>query len=245
MALILREMSTRYGRSPGGYVWAVLEPLGAILVLSFGFALLIRTPSLGTSFILFYATGFLPFSLYQTLSNTVARSIVFSRALLFYPAVTWMDALIARFSLNALTGVLITYLLLVGILIVSDVRVVINMEVVIEAMLLTMVLGLGIGVLNCALMGLFPIWDVVWSIATRPLFIVSGVLFLYEDLPANVQAILWWNPLLHIIGLMRSGFYSTYSPDYVSIPFVVGIGLICMTMGLILLKRHYRTILNN
>ncbi|MDJ0823602.1 MAG: sugar ABC transporter permease, partial [Paracoccaceae bacterium] len=26
MALMLREMSTSFGRSPGGYLWAILEP---------------------------------------------------------------------------------------------------------------------------------------------------------------------------------------------------------------------------
>ena len=36
LALMLREMSARYGRSPGGYLWALLEPLGAILILSSG-----------------------------------------------------------------------------------------------------------------------------------------------------------------------------------------------------------------
>ncbi|WP_311200115.1 hypothetical protein [Phaeobacter inhibens] len=49
-ALVLREMSTRYGRTPGGYLWGILEPLAAILFLSLGFSLVIRTPSLGTSF---------------------------------------------------------------------------------------------------------------------------------------------------------------------------------------------------
>ena len=43
-ALVLREMSTRYGRTPGGYIWSLLEPIAAILFLSLGFSLVIRTP---------------------------------------------------------------------------------------------------------------------------------------------------------------------------------------------------------
>lgn len=156
MALVLREMSTRYGRSPGGYVWAILEPLGAILILGFGFSLLMRAPSLGTSFLLFYATGYLPFNLYQSLSVTVARSISFSKALLFYPTVTWVDALLARFLLNLLTGLLVTYILFVGILMFTETRVVLQAGPIVELLTLAALLGLGIGTLNCALMGLFP-----------------------------------------------------------------------------------------
>lgn len=46
-ALMLREMSTRYGRTPGGYVWAVAEPLGLIIVLGLAFELIAQAPSLG------------------------------------------------------------------------------------------------------------------------------------------------------------------------------------------------------
>jgi len=244
MALILREMTTRYGKNPGGYVWALLEPLGSIVILSFAFAMLMRSPSLGNSFVLFYATGFMPFSLYNTLANSVARAISFSSSLLFYPSVTWVDAILARFLLNSLTGSLISYILLSGILAVIDTRIVLDFPPMVEAMGLTMLLGLGVGTLNCALGGLFPTWDLIWSIATRPLFIVSGIIFIMEDLPRTVQNILWYNPLIHITGLMRSGFFPMYTPQYVSQTYVLAIALGTLVMGLILLGRYHRDILN-
>ena len=33
VALMLREMVTTYGRSPGGYIWAVVEPVAAATAL--------------------------------------------------------------------------------------------------------------------------------------------------------------------------------------------------------------------
>lgn len=244
IALVLREMSTRYGRTPGGYLWGILEPLGAIIVLSVGFGLLLRNPPLGTSFLLFYATGYMPFNLYQTLSLTVARAIGFSRPLLQYPAVTWADAVLARFLLNSLTGILVAAILLVGILAVIDSRTVLDLAPVLIAMLLAMLLGLGVGVLNCAIIGLFPVWDVVWSIATRPLFIASGILFLYDELPQLARDVLWYNPLVHITALMRAGFFPMYAPLFVSEVFVIASGLVPLALGLVLLGRYHRDILN-
>lgn len=116
MALILREMSTRYGRTPGGYVWAVLEPVGALVVMSVVFAILLRAPPLGNSFILFYASGYLPFIISATIMANVQSAISFSKPLLMYPAVSWLDAIIARFILNLLTGVVIFIIVFVGIL---------------------------------------------------------------------------------------------------------------------------------
>lgn len=243
MALILREMTSTYGRSPGGYIWAILEPLGVIMILSFGFSLLIKSPSLGTNFLLFYATGYLPFMLYQSVSLTVARSLHYSKPLLFYPSVTWVDSIIARFTLNALTQVMAGFILLVGILVVADTRTVLDIQPLLLATCLAALLGLGIGSLNCLLMGLFPVWAQIWSIVTRPLFLASGVLFLYEDLPPLVQNVLWYNPLMHVVGLFRQGLYSLYNPTYISSLFVLGVSLICMALGLLLLRRYHKDIL--
>ncbi len=243
-ALILREMSTRYGRTPGGYIWAILEPLAAILFLSVGFSLIIRAPSLGTSFLLFYATGYLPFDLYQSLSNTTARALLFSKPLLKYPAVTWVDAILARFILNSLTGILVILLLIGGILAVVDSRAVLDMGPVLQALGLAMLLGLGLGTLNSVLTGLYPLWEIAWSIITRPLFIASGVLFLFEDLPPAARDLLWYNPLIHIIGLMRAGVYPTYTAAYVSITYVLLISMVLLVLGLLLMRRYHRVILN-
>ena len=244
MALMLREMSSRYGRSAGGYVWAVVEPLAAILILSFGFALVLRSPSLGNSFILFYATGYLPYNLFQTLSNTTARSIAYSKPLLMYPVVTWMDAVLARFILNLLTAVLITYLLLTGILILIDTQTLVQMGPLANATLLAALLGLGVGTLNCAIGGLYPVYYTIWAIATRPMFLASGVIYIYEDLPRKAQAVLWYNPLLHITGEMRTGIYPTYAPQYINEIYVLGFGLVTLFLGLVLLRRYHRDILN-
>lgn len=244
MALILREMSTRYGRTPGGYLWAILEPLAGIIVLSAGFSLVMRTPSLGTSFLLFYATGYLPFDLYNNVSGAVSKAINFSKPLLKYPTVTWVDAVLARFFLNSLTSILISILLLGGILIMIDSRTILDFPPIVTAMAAAMLLALGVGVLNCALIGLYPIWEMIWSVLTRPLFIASGIFFLYDTMPPFARDILWYNPLIHIVGLMRTGFYSTYTAAYVSILYPLTIALITLVLGLILLGRYHRDILN-
>lgn len=244
-ALILREMSSRYGRSPGGYLWAVLEPLGMITLMTIGFSLLLRSPPLGTSFLLFFATGYTPFTFYQTLSITLARAITFSKALLAYPVVTWVDALIARLLLNGLTGILVSYIIMGVVLALQSDPVSIQIGPVIEAMALALLIGVAVGTLNCALMGLIPVWAQIWSIVTRPLFIASGVIFIYEDMPQLAQTILWYNPLMHVVALMREGFYPSYTASFVSVPFVVGCGLVILFLGVVLLGRYHRDILSN
>ena len=103
LALILREMSTSYGRSPGGYLWAILEPALAIGVMVAIFSTGFRSPRLGTNFPIFYASGFLVYFCFSNPSIRVSQAVNFSKQLLAYPRVTFIDTIIARFLLSALT----------------------------------------------------------------------------------------------------------------------------------------------
>lgn len=243
VALMLREMSSQYGKSPGGYVWAIFEPLGMIIILSFGFSLMLRSPSLGNSFLLFYATGFLPYNLFNKISRLTMTSITYSRALLKYPAVTWFDAVMARAVLNTLTSALISYLLLAGILIVVDSRTVLDYPPILDSFAMAACLGLGFGLVNCVITGFFPVWQQIWNIFTRPLFIASGVIWIYPTLPSTAQNILWYNPLVHVTGLVRTGFYPTFEPQYISGSYVYGLSLVLIALGLLLMRRFHLQIL--
>ena len=64
------------------------------------------------------------------------------------------------------------------------------------------------------------------------------MLHTYEARRRGLQAILWWNPLVHIVGVMRAGFYGTYDPSYISCPYVLGIALTTFVIGAYLLRRH-------
>lgn len=244
LALVLREMSSTYGRSPGGYIWAILEPVGMILILSVGFSLLMRTPSLGNSFLLFYASGYLVFSHYKLLEKSVSKSILYSRRLLLYPAVTWFDAIIARLVLNFLTSLMNIIIILGGILVFSETGVVLDYPPIVAAIILATFLGLGVGTLNCLLSGLFPIWSTVWKIAMRPLMIGSAILYIYEDLPQAAGNVIWWNPLVHITGLFRTGVFPTYYPQYISEAYVFGVAAVTFAFGMLFLSAYHSDIIN-
>jgi len=242
-ALIMREMTTTYGQSPGGYIWAVLQPLGGIILLSLAFSLFARAPSLGTSFVLFYATGYMPFEIYTQLSNRIGMALQYSKPLLAYPGVTWLDAVLARFILNTLVGMTVFAILIVGIMIVVNTRTHIDILPILTGVALVALIGLGVGMMNCLLIGYFPVWERIWSIVNRPLFLASGIFFLYDDVPPIGQDIVWWNPLIHAIGHVRTGFYPSCQPTYISLPYAFAVALVLVLLALIFLRNGYKAVL--
>ena len=237
-ALMLRGMDTKFGRAAGGYIWAIAEPLGGILLLSVAFSLALRSPPIGTSFLLFYATGVVPFRAFNAMAGAVSTSISANRGLLAYPVVDPIDAVFARFALNFMTDFIVAALLFTGIIWINDLHVNLDLATIAGAFVLGSLLGLGVGTLNCVLFGLFPTWKNVWAVLTRPLFLMSGVLFLFEDVPTNFRDILWYNPVAHVISLMRAGFFGAYDPVHVSVTYVLAVAAITFVIGGYLLRRY-------
>jgi len=244
LALMLREMSTSYGRSPGGYIWAVLEPVAGIVLLVLIFSLMVRHPPLGTNFAIFYATGLVPFMMYMGISSKVAGALTFSHQLLVYPSVTFVDAILARYALDFLTQLLVSYIIISGILMMFDTQTALDFPGIALAYGLLGALALGVGVLNCFLSTMFPLWTRIWAIMNRPLLLVSGIIFLPENVPEPYRTYMLYNPLVHVIGQMRKSFYPYYDAPYVSATYVFGISLILTAAGMLFLLRYHRDMLN-
>lgn len=244
MALILREMSSTYGRSPGGYIWAILEPIAGIAIFAVAFGVMGFSPPLGESFGLFFATGFLPLALYQTLAMKVGTAIRYSRALLAYPNVTYVDAIIGRAVLAFLTQVVVFSIIVMGLILIADLNLIIDYTRVARAFMMAFALGVGIGMVNCFLMSLFPIWQFIWAVLNRPMFIASGVLFLIDDLPDHIRETIMLNPMAHVVSMMRSGLFSSYDAPYASEVYVYLVAGLLALLGMILLHRYHRIIMD-
>lgn len=242
-ALILREMSATYGRSPGGYIWVILEPVLGIGLLVVIFSIGFRAPPIGTSFALFYATGILALFMFTTTVSKVSQSINYSRQLLNYPRVTFVDAILARFLLNTLTQCVVMAVILSAICLATDTRSSFQLGRFVGFVAMGSGLGLGVGMLLCTLISQHPIWQTVWGVLTRPLVLVSGVLVPHEAVPQPYQAWLDWNPIVHIVAQMRLSFYYSYRAEYLDVRYVCVVSLISGTFGIFFLRRYYRNMM--
>lgn len=245
VALILREMSTSYGRSPGGYIWAVAEPVLVLGLLSVVFSFIINSPPIGKSFPLFYATGYLPFMVFNDVANKTATALRYSKPLLQYPTVTYVDAVLARAILHFITHALVGYIVFCGIFIAFDINYQIRFEFLFIGYLIGGCLGIGVGLINCYLFMSIPAWERIWQIITRPLVFISGLFLTYDSLPLFAKEILWWNPLIHTVGLTRMGIFDFYNGSYVSIVYPLMFSLAAAALGFLLLLRNHSRLLEN
>lgn len=232
-ALLIREMITRYGRSSLGYLWALLEPVGVIFLLTTLFMQIAHAPPFGHSFALFYATGYLAFHWVTDISAVSARSVHVNRPLLSFPAVSALDTVLARFILQSLTGLAVASIIFTGVFAGLGDPVTLAPAPLMQSFALAMLLAIGIGVFNCWAFALSRGWELAWGIVSRPLLLVSCVFYSYEALPEMARDVLWFNPIIHVVGLLRLGIYPVYDATHVSTGYVVFISLALLSCGLI------------
>ncbi|WP_422374624.1 ABC transporter permease [Roseibium sp.] len=232
-ALIVREMTTRYGNKIGGYMWAVLDPVLTIAILTTVFSAVAHVPPLGRSFALFFATGYAAFYMYRSTSDQVSSAVEANRALLNYPVVMPYDTIISRVILQIIT-LFVVNMLLFGSLYFMVPFEKIDLAPIFFASIIAITLGAGVGAANIVWFHLSSTYQQVWGIINRPAFIVSGVFFIPETVPQPFQSILLWNPLVHVIGIFRTGFYPTYRAEFVNLPYVLGLSIFSLAFGMFL-----------
>lgn len=226
-ALMLREIATARSNGAFGYFWAVLEPVLTIALLSVILSQALIAPPLGHSFALFYASGVVPMMMFTAIVGKASLAVAFSRPLFTFQPVQILHSLIARFVLATLTQVLGAVLVFGG-LGGGDID---GLRFA-GALASCLILALGFSALGCFLSAIWRPWPLVWGIVARPLLLMSGVFLVVDDLPDPQRAFLLWNPLAHIISMVRGAMYPEYGAGLADLLFVALVSAIALVSGL-------------
>lgn len=240
-ALVLREISGRFGNSRLGYLWAFLTPLIGILTLYIVFANLRESRS-EFPLLLFLVTGWTTYGLYQDMANALAGAAEANKGLLMHPVITRLDLLTARVVLEVLTAfaLLSAYAFIAAMIEGSPLPD--DPGLVIVSFLSAGSLGIGVGLMLAALKTNFPMVDKIVAPINRIGFFVSGVLFTARDLPSWTYEYIRWNPMLHPIEGMRQGWFQSYDSPVLDLSYTWMIILPAIALGLVLERRSRRRI---
>jgi capsular polysaccharide transport system permease protein len=242
-AIILRETKTKFGRYKFGYAWAFVEPIVYVSLFVLIRAFVSANSAVGTQMVIYVVTALLAFRMFMAICSSTMKAIASNMALLAFPPVKPVDCLIARVILEALTMAVIWLIFYTALTAVSELRVVVDYNNLIGAFGAIVLLGAGIGTLNAIISSLFSWYERIWSMASLPLFIMSGVFFNPSQLPETARAIVEWNPIAHCVEWVRFSTQFTYHP-MLDRGYVVAFGLAALTTGLLLERMNRYRLLN-
>ncbi|GJD33198.1 ABC transporter permease [Methylobacterium aerolatum] len=234
-ALMLRDMRTRFGGTLWGYAVVVLWPCIHIFAL-IGIYTFQHIPApVGTSSALFFATGAVPVLIFQYISREVMKAVLVNRPLTYYPQVKLFDLILARVLVEIVTG-------FIGLLLIVSVLVALGIDprptdsfVAVTGYLAAILLGIGVGVVNVAIVGFFPGWLIGYALFNIVMYVASGIIFMPSFLPEKIYVWMKYNPALQLTEWVRSAYYPSVGlrVDYL---YVVMFALTSLSVGLLLVK---------
>lgn len=243
-ALTWRQFTPRNRRDKLRLIWVFVEPIGQIALMMAIFSLIGRAPAYGDSFALFLLTGVAVLNTFTSTAQLVAGAIYgLNRTSRLAPVGLFHEAL-ARTLFTLIVVAIYMPILMWGLSVVQHADVgPHHLAMALAALLLTGLMGFGVGLLRGYAMLFVPVIERVYVILSRGLIFVSGVFFAPSLMPPQLRDLLIWNPLLHAVEMLRLGIYAEYPTIVFSDLFLVGFMLGATSLGVALIWRKRATIL--
>lgn len=243
-ALYLREQMARFGRYSIGYLWALVEPIVHVTVLSVIFYAFSKKDSGSFDFPLFVMSGIMPWLLFKNTVNKTTQCISTSSSIFYLNTVRPIDLVLARAMLElniniGCTIALITVFYFIGYDVHFD-----NFLLFLTANFLIFIMALGIGLFTSVAQCYKDEVSRIIAMCFRPLYLVSGIFFSINVIPDEYRDYLLLNPLINAIQLVREGYHENFHSPYVSLSYLAMFSLSCLFIGLFYYTLNWKKILD-
>jgi len=204
-------MHSRFGRSRFGYLWALIEPISHVAVMSVVYWAINRQAPVGDNVILFFVTGVLPYFLFQKTALHLGGALRGNQLLMRLPLVSGMDIVVARALLEGATWLVVLTIILSAMILGGRAPLPNEPLVCAAAAVMTFGLGFGVGLINAVLMTIWKSWVMIYPTITRPLYHFSAIFFFIDRIPADLRDWLSWNPMMHAVQWFRAGYMTDFA----------------------------------
>jgi capsular polysaccharide transport system permease protein len=234
VALMLRDVRTRFFGSALGMVIAIGWPLSNIFIVLAIYTAMGRAAPYGESAALWFSTGLVPFMAFQYMARFITLGLVMNRPMLGFPVVKVMDVLLARGLVEVLNAGVVTIaamlvLAAMGVSFMPD-----DPVQAVYAMCASILLGLGFGIFNGAIAGMLPFWAIGYGLFGIVMWAASGVAISPEGLPETARYWLSFNPALQGVVWMRSAYYEGYGEEILDKSYMLSFALGSLFLGLLI-----------
>ena len=160
-----------------------------------------------------------------------------------YRQVTPFATFVARFMLEVMVGMMVGIILVLGLLWFGFDAIPADPLQVILIYLLLMVFSFSLGIVFCVICSLFKEADKFLGLLMMPLMFISCVMHPLMAIPAQYQHWFLWNPLVHALELIRSGWITGYSSPNISWIYLSGVTLLLLTFSMSCYRLNHRRLI--
>jgi ABC-2 type transport system permease protein/capsular polysaccharide transport system permease protein len=209
VALLMREILTRYGRHNIGFLWLFAEPMLFTLGVTALWSIAKLDEVSALPIVAFAMTGYSSVLLWRSMPSRCISAVEPNLPLLYHRNVKLLDVFNARILLEAV-GTTISFVGL--ILLFRGLEWLEFPEDVLKVAggwLMLAWFGAGLALFLGALSGTSELVEKFWHPAAYLLFPLSGAAFLVDSLPSAAQDAVLLLPMVHGVEYLREGYFGS------------------------------------
>jgi capsular polysaccharide transport system permease protein len=236
-ALMLRELTTRFGRENIGFLWVMAEPLLFAVLVGLLWRAMKGPLEFGMDIMAFVVSGYLPLVLFRSSLSRAVNSFTANGSLMYHRQIKVLDLLLVRFLVE-LVGHMMAYLFI---------------ALVLGALgFFPWPYDLGFLMLGWAYYALFTlavclvvaplsetneILEKFMPVTAYLMVPFSGAFFIVSALSPEAAAIVLWSPPVHGMEMMRFGLFGPSIDPRYDYVYPLAFSMPCMALGLFLCRR--------
>jgi capsular polysaccharide transport system permease protein len=234
-ALVLRSAVTRFSGRSAGAVWILAAPmlrLGGMIAL---FSWMNRPAGAGDSLVIFFMTGMAPvFAIRHAFSGS-GGSVRGGGGMMVFPQVTTFEVITANVLLELMIDVCVYVLIMLIMRAFTDLAISEwisePLELIFACLLLSYFIY-GLAFLSAQIGRFWQQWTDITRLMIRVLFFTSGVWFTMASLPPQLHDIVKYNPVAHIIEMIRDASIHGFESDLFDPWYPFWFATVCLFLGL-------------
>jgi lipopolysaccharide transport system permease protein len=210
--LTWRDVKVRYRQTALGVLWALLQPLLAMLVFSLFFGRLAKVSSDGIPYAVFALAGLVPWTFFAFGLNESANSLVGSRQLItkvYFPRLAIPLATVLAGAVDFAIGFVLLLVVMAGYGIVPSPRVLL----IAPLLLLGFTTAFGAGLWLAALNVQYRDVRYVLPFLTQLWMFVTPIVYSSSIVPARWRALYGVNPMVGVVDGFRWALLGTPGPS--------------------------------
>ncbi|GAC1574359.1 MAG: ABC transporter permease [Sphingomicrobium sp.] len=241
-ALMIRELTTRFGRENIGFLWIMAEPLLFAGLVAILWRVLKGPEEHGIGVVAFVVSGYVPLTLFRHSVSKCVAMFVANGSLMYHRQIKILDFVLVRFLIEMIGGMM-AYALIAVVLYIFDLfPVPASMGFLIMGWLAYCMFTLSLCLVIAPLSEMSDVLEKFIPVVTYIMIPLSGTFYVLDWLTPTARSYLMYSPPVVAMEMMRYGIFGDHFKPYYSWPTVLWFSMVCTTIGLILCRRVRRTL---
>ncbi|WP_226018779.1 ABC transporter permease [Novosphingobium sp. FKTRR1] len=240
VALMIRELTTRFGRENIGFLWVMAEPLLFASLVGLLYSFMIGDQEHGVGVIAFIASGYIPLTVMRNSFGRCVNIFVANSALLYHRQVLVLDFVIVRFMIEMIGGMMAflligTILALFGLFPIPA-----HVGDLLAGWCLYMLFVFSVCLVIAPASELSEALEKLLPVTVYVAIPLSGTFNMVSWLTPAARDVVLWSPFVNGMELMRYGLFGDAVRPYFNIWVPLGASAGVAAVGLALCRRVRR-----